>query len=79
MDTFQIIWVSILTGICVSLGYLVSSLDAEVNYLKRKAALHEDEIVRLSKSVTILQTYLGNHCMFCMYDMDPDREEDNKE
>lgn len=79
MDWFQIGWLSVVSGICFISFYLVISLSTQVDYLKHKLSLHEDEIVWLSKSVTILQTYLGNHCMFCMYDMDPDREEENKE
>ena len=29
--------------------------------------------------VVMCTDYLRDHCMFCMYDMDPDREEENKE
>ena len=79
MNWFQIAWVSGLTGCVGVLVFLVGNLSGEVSFLKRKLSLHEDMIVRLANEVTMCTDYLNDNCMFCMHNIEPVREEENKE
>lgn len=66
----------ILSVSCLCLVFSHCDQSRMINLLKHKLYLHEEKIVLLSNELEICRIYLRDHCMFCMYDMDSDRREE---
>lgn len=74
-----IFWGLALSGLCFVLVRSLQILSDKICLLRNSIYLHDDKIVQLSNELEMCRIYLRDHCMFCMYDMDPDRKEENKE